>query len=435
MVFARLKGMRKEILMSALVLFFVSAVCGQEMPVDSLKMDSVKLVVNKPDDISNQYDVGDLFKTILHKKNEPGKKVSGITVIPNISSNPTIGFQVGIKAVVGRKLGKDPATLMSIAASSASVTTKGIINFYITHNVYTNANKWNFQGALVIAKAVVPDFGLGIGNEAHTSIDDKILSNPTRQERVLNAMYYTFREKAYREVANNFFIGAGVSFEVKRNIEDRKDPAGTTPYTVYTDRYGFNREHYSSNGLVFNIQYTTRDNLNRAFKGFYVDAGVRLNQTWMGSTKNAFLFTGDFRKYLSLSRKRPEHVLAFWNWGSYIISGVLPYLELPGTAKDASFRSGRGYKSGFFKGTQYNYTEIEYRFPIMSNGFLSGVAFGNLQTANDEWGTKLFKEWQPGYGAGIRILFNKHTRTNLCLDYAFGKYGQRGFFLNLNETF
>lgn len=413
---------------------------SQELPVDSLKTDSVKHDIPKQIsprmDMSLQYDIGDLIKDIQKKEPTPkDKKASGITVIPNIASNPTIGFQIGIKAVVGRKLGALPGTLMSIAATSASLTTKGIINFYITHNIYSNGNKWNFQGALVIAKAVVPDFGFGIGNQAHTDNDDKILSNPEREERVLNAMYYTFREKAYKEIAKNFFIGAGVSFEIKRNIEDRTQIAGATPYTIYTDRYKYNREQYSSNGLLFNVQYTTRDNLNRAYKGFYIDAGIRMNQAWLGSSKNAVMFTGDFRKYISLSRRRPQHVVALWNWGSYIISGTLPYLELPGTAKDGSFRSGRGYKAGFFKGTQYNYSELEYRFPITANGFLSGVGFFNMQTANDNWGTKLFQQWRSGYGAGLRILFNKHTRTNLCFDYAFGNYGSRGFFLNLNETF
>jgi hypothetical protein len=50
-------------------------------------------------------------------------------------------------------------------------------------------------------------------------------------------------------------------------------------------------------------------------------------------------------------------------------------------------------------------------------------------------GTKLFQKWQPGGGAGLRVLFNKATRTNLCLDYAYGKYGRKGFFLGLNEAF
>jgi hypothetical protein len=45
------------------------------------------------------------------------------------------------------------------------------------------------------------------------------------------------------------------------------------------------------------------------------------------------------------------------------------------------------------------------------------------------------KQLQSGYGAGLRLLFNKATRTNLALDYAFGKFGNRGFFLNLNEAF
>jgi len=128
-------------------------------------------------------------------------------------------------------------------------------------------------------------------------------------------------------------------------------------------------------------------------------------------------------------------VLALWNWGSYLASGTIPYLELPGTARDGSFRSGRGYTAQYFKGTQFNDTEAELRFPILSNKFISGVVFGNLQTANDEHGTKLFQVFQPGGGAGLRVLFNKVTRTNLALDYAWGKFGNRGFFLNLNEAF
>ena len=38
----------------------------------------------------------------------------------------------------------DPHTLFSIAATSASITTKGILYFYVNHNVFTPGNKWNF---------------------------------------------------------------------------------------------------------------------------------------------------------------------------------------------------------------------------------------------------------------------------------------------------
>lgn len=410
-------------------------------PVDSLKADSLKIKAAKAslaaDSTYQQYDIADLIRDIVHpnKKVNPLRKKSGITLMPNVAYNPSIGAQIGIKAVAGRKLGGDPNTLMSVAATSASITTKGIIYFYLSHNVYTPGNKWNFQGSLVAAKTVTPDFGLGIGQGAESSEEDRILTNPDRKGYVLHAQYYNFREKVYKQVHENLFVGAGVSFDIRRKIEDRSNTDELTPYNIYSDRYGFNRDHYMSNGLLFNVQYTTRDNQNRAYKGIYADAGVRVNQTWMGSTRSAVQLSTDFRKYWSLSSSNPEHVIAFWNWGSYLIGGALPYLELPGTGKDVNFRSGRGYTVAYFKGTKYFYSELEYRFPITANKFLSGVTFFNIESTNDNLGTKLFQKWQPAGGAGLRILFNKATRTNLCIDYAFGNYGARGLFLGLNEAF
>jgi hypothetical protein len=413
-----------------------------QTPADSLKADSLhikqKKAVPPPDNINKQYDVGDLYNTLFHPKkvNDTLHKKSGITVIPNIASNPTIGSQIGIKAVAGMKLGNDPKTLLSVAATSASITTKGIIYFYVNHNIFTPGNKWNFQGSLVVAKTVTPDFGLGIGRGNYDSEANEVLSDPQRKGHAIHSLYFNLREKVYKQVYKNLFVGAGLSFDVRRSIHDNADTtAKLTPMKVYNDRYGFPQDHYSANGFLFNAEYTTRDNQNRAYKGIYADAGFRINQSFIGSTKNAVQFTTDFRKYFSLSSTHPEHVIAFWNWGSYLLSGNVPYLELPGTARDISFRSGRGYTSTYFKGTQFNYSEVEYRFPILNNKFLSGVTFFNMQTANDEMGTKLFQVWQPGGGGGLRVLFNKATRTNLCLDYAWGKYGNKGFFLGLNEAF
>lgn len=407
---------------------------------DTLKTDSAKHVLKKQaptENFEGQYDVGDLYKAIFKPHKKPDsllKKSSGITVIPNVASNPSIGSQIGIKAVAGRKLGDDPNTLLSVAATSASITTKGIIYFYVNHNIYTPGNKWNFQGNIVAAKTVTPDYGLGIAQASNGSAEDQALTNAERKGRALHSVYYNIREKVYKEVSKGLFVGAGASFDIRKSIEDDKS-TGLTPYNIYSDRHGFERDNYRANGLLFNVQYTSRDNQNRAYKGIYADAGIRVNQTWLGSSKSAVQFTSDFRKYFSLSATHPEHVIAFWNWGSYLAGGDIPYLELPGTAKDGSFRSGRGYTTGYFKGTQFNYSEVEYRFPILDNKFLSGVTFFSMETANDELGTKLFQKWQPAGGGGLRVLFNKATRTNLCLDYAWGKYGARGFFLGLNEAF
>jgi len=419
------------------------AVYGQVgPPVDSLRADSLRgrKFQNPPpgENVNKQYDFGDLARNILHPGRKPDTlhKGSGITVVPNVAANPTIGAQLGIKAVAGRKLGKDPSTIMSVGATSASITTKGIIYFYINHNIFTPGNKWNLQGSLVAAKSVSPDHGLGIGRdysgESHT---DSVLANPTHKGYAINSIYYNIREKIYKNVAKNLFLGAGLSFDIRRQIKVKDTTTNATPQSVYNLRHGFPQHHYSANGFLFNVQYTSRDNPNRPYHGIYFDAGIRINQKWIGSTKNAVQLTTDFRKYFSLSPTSPETVLAFWNWGSYLVSGALPYLELPGTARDGSYRSGRGYTSQYFKGTKFNDTELELRFPILANKFISGVIFGSLQTANDEHGTELFRIFQPGYGGGLRVLFNKHTRTNLALDYAFGRFGNKGFFLNLNESF
>jgi hypothetical protein len=98
-------------------------------------------------------------------------------------------------------------------------------------------------------------------------------------------------------------------------------------------------------------------------------------------------------------------------------------------------RSGRAYTIGRFRGPSYAYFESEWRFPITRNKLLSGVAFFNLQTASDDLEKKIFQYWDPGGGAGLRILLQKQSRTTMCLDYARGKYGSSGLFFGLNEAF
>ena len=152
-----------KFLLSLLIAGTLGFAYGQvQGPVDSLKADSLrikKFKSNTPSyNVNKQYDFGDLTRNILHpkKKADTLHKGSGITIVPNVAANPTIGAQLGIKAVAGRKLGNDPNTLLSVAATSASITTKGIIYFYVNHNIFTPGNKWNLQGNLVVSKSVTP---------------------------------------------------------------------------------------------------------------------------------------------------------------------------------------------------------------------------------------------------------------------------------------
>lgn len=385
------------------------------------------------------YDIVDAFRDINPFKKgdkKPSGKRSAISYLPNLNYNPSIGAQIGIKAVGGKILGNEPNTTMSIAATALSATTRGIIVGYLLHDIYTPGNRWNIKGGAMVAKAVRLDYGLGIGGTLENPTEEElILNNPDRQRFVNRYMAYTINERVYKQLFPGAFVGVGVFFELKRKLNTVGSEQNMSPVEIYSRWNDFDPSRVNNNGLMLNMQYMTRDNPNSAYKGYYFDMVLRMNQTWLGSTHNAYQLQTDFRKYWQLSTSRPNHVIAFWNFGSYNLGGKLPYIDLPGTAKDTYARSGRGYTMGYFKGASFFYSEIEYRYPILRNQFLSGVVFANIQTANDQMGTKLFQVWQPAAGAGLRLLFNKATRTNLCIDYAFGRFGQRGLFLGLNEAF
>ena len=89
-----------------------------------------------------------------------------------------------------------------------------------------------------------------------------------------------------------------------------------------------------------------------------------------------------------------------------------------------------------FRGERLAYGEIEYRAPLTRNGLLGMVAFFNATTVtnleNDE---RLFDSFAPAGGAGLRLLINKRSKTNLCFDVGIGKQGSKGIYLAVQEAF
>ena len=78
--------------------------------------------------------------------------------------------------------------------------------------------------------------------------------------------------------------------------------------------------------------------------------------------------------------------------------------------------------------------ETEYRIQLTRNGLLGMVIFTNFQSFSniDTWH---FPAIATGGGLGLRIKINKYSRTNIDIDYGWGRQGSRGFFVNLGEVF
>ena len=400
-----------------LLYFFPAVVLAQE--VVSYDTSSDKVV-----------DLTDVIKKKLHKKTDSTKTKSpkSLAILPSLGYNPSFGFVIGAKASAIRQYGKKEDTDLSAFGLEALYTSKGIITAQARHNVFTPGNKFNIQGNWQLSKYLITDYSIGTGNKDYVTNSDSAFLTKFGLVRLV--------EKVYRRIGRYWYIGGGLNFNIRSNIKEKKlDSLGSTPHYRYSQRNEFNPTKYSANGIMAAIEYNSKEHPLRAYKGIYAEFGFLFNQKWLGSTKNAFQILYDLRKYVSLSSKNPEHVLAFWHIGSYKFGGSVPYLALPATGYDTYSRSGRGYTIGRFKGLSYDYFESEYRFPITSNKLISGVAFINLQTASDDLGKKLFQYWDPAAGGGLRILLQKHSRSTLCIDYAKGKYGSNGFFFGLNEVF
>jgi outer membrane protein assembly factor BamA len=188
--------------------------------------------------------------------------------------------------------------------------------------------------------------------------------------------------------------------------------------------------------LSLNFAYDTRDNIINAYKGIYVNVSYRYNVKWLGSARNGSQLWTEFRTYVGLSKQIPRHLLAFWVYGSFVVSGQIPYLDLMACGFDQMNSSGRGYEQGRWRGEDFVYGEMEYRFPISRcSGIIGGVIFANVMTAsNRDMHIPLFGFFKPGAGFGLRIMVSKHDRTNLLIDFGLGQRSD-GFYLQAQEIF
>jgi hypothetical protein len=208
---------------------------------------------------------------------------------------------------------------------------------------------------------------------------------------------------------------------------------------------GFDPDAYTVSGVSIDALTDARDSTIAPYRGWYAHLSYLMDTTWLGSTKQATVLSGEGRYYLGLSGEVPRNVLAFWVIGSGVMTGALPYLALPSIGWDPRSASGRGYVQGRFRGTAELYAEAEWRFRIGESGMWGGVLFLNASTfarpdvylaAYDyrEPGERLFETVRPAGGAGLRIMIDRRSRTALRIDIAGGAQSV-ALYLGAGEAF
>ncbi len=283
-----------------------------------------------------------------------------------------------------------------------------------TSSIWTAGNEFNFLGDWRFYK--YPSYTYGLGS--HTLLN---------KVDTIDYSFFKFDQEALMKVAHNLYGGFGYNLDYHWNIED---------YSEMTDfiSYNNNQEKTVSSGLIAHLKYDNRENINNPVSAFYGSIIYRWNSTLLGSDDNWQYIQVEMRKYIKLNG-RGTTKLAFWSWNEFTFGGKPPYLDLPSTGWDTYSNTGRGYIQGRFRGNNMLYLETELRFNILKNGLLGGVVFSNAETTPQSMNTFGNSIISPGEGVGIRLKLNKYSGSNLCIDYAFGTQGSRGFFFNIGEVF
>src|SRR5688572_2020021 len=224
-------------------------------------------------------DVGDVIRKILKKEKDSAKikKPSTISILPSIGYNPSFGVVLGAKISAIKQYGKENTDLSAFGLE-AIYSTRGVMTGQARHNVFTNGNKWNFQGNWQISKFLINDYGIGTGNKEYLTDGDSA--------DLIRFAFIRLTEKAYRKIGDHLFAGGGISFDIRYNIDDPKlEVDSSSAHQRYSVRNDFDPEKYSANGIFLSMQYNTREHPIRAYGGIYADMSLRFNQEWLGSTK------------------------------------------------------------------------------------------------------------------------------------------------------
>lgn len=363
------------------------------------------------------------------------KKDNFFLIIPVIGSQPATGFSYGFVAQYTFK-GKKVEDKYSTLNLGATYTEKKQMLINAKNNVMLNNNKIFLSGDWRFYIFSQPNYGLGTDlippKYREEDFDLDALKEP------MDYNYLKFHQTVSWEVKNNYYVGAGVHLDWYTTITDNNlDIAAgqLTNHYNYSKKYDFNENEYFVNGLSLNLLYDSRDNQINTNNGMFANINYRFNPALTKSQHASNVLFMEYRYFLPLSKYNKQHVFSVWATGQFVTSGSVPYLNLPSIGWDQRSRSGKGYTQGLFRGQKMVYFESEYRFPISCNQLISGTVFANFTSASDkDRDIRLFQYIQPAVGVGLRILIDKATRTNLVLNYAWGRHS-RAFYLNAGESF
>src|SRR6267154_476885 len=377
--------------------------------------------------VTKEKDIIDLAEMVLNKpmlNRDTAKKEAGHIYF---SGSPSIGYSLssGWAAIVVSNIAfytsGDKNQKLSNVYTDALYTQNRQFVFHMQSNIWTKGNRFNLVNDWRYYKYPQKTYGFGGTSSAE---------NYANQEFKYLRLYQTL----LKSIRPNLYAGFGYALDYHWDIKGTSpdDADGDAGVISNINAYGISNKSLSS-GLIANLLFDNRLNSINPSGGSYANIVYRANLTGLGSDNNWQSLLIDLRHYIPWPRNT-ENILAFWSYNWLTLAGDPPYLDLPSTGWDTYGNTGEGYIQGRFRSKNMLFIEAEYRFKLTSNGLFGGVVFANAQSFT-EWPSNTFKTIAPAAGLGLRVKFNKYSRTNIAIDYGFGQNGSQGVFVNLGEVF
>lgn len=287
---------------------------------------------------------------------------------------------------------------------------------YLRPNLWLAKNSFNIIGDYRIAH--FPQYSWGLGG-----------NSPEWDRSLIDSDYIRFHQSAFKKIFHHWYAGLGYALDYYHNIEE-SEYVGKGHLERYDET---ERTSTTSSGIQFSVKYDDRENAINPQQGAFILVVWRSNLEGLGSTfaNNSLLV--DVRKYFRQSKTR-DNIFAFRSFYWTMVTGNVPYLDLPSTSwAPSSGISGRGFQWSRYRSNALLHAEGEQRFQITNNGLIGAVAFMNVSSAS-EFNTQHFRYWQVGGGVGLRLKMNKYSNTNIAVDLGFSQ-NYWGVWLNIGEVF
>lgn len=324
---------------------------------------------------------------------------------PVLISNPTNGFGGG-----GGLL-----TLYRLNETDPQDSQTAVIGYY------TTTDSWMFAGRQI----------LSFGEDRFRSTTVAVLANTNNRfsytDRPRDVVYGERRNSIETDFTVDVYRGLFVGLNyLYRNIDFSFDQ-GTPEEQAYSEAIlraaGAEKTIDSGGGLV--VFFDNRDHEYTPTRGAFATLKFQDFAEWLGSDNDYGVADAFFNGYWSV---HGAHRLAFrFRWRSAF--GEVPF---SGQSQYGGVDL-RAYPTGKYRGKGMLAGQLEYRFPIWKR--LRGAAFGGTGRVYGEAQTLGADRVLPSGGGGIRFLLLEDRDVLVGLDFAFGRFGNRGVYFSFGEAF